>query len=108
MTVTSCLPPRDGLLRREKSDKAKTAIAKAIRVKDEEALQSSNNVYAKEIVDRTMNVPGRAVAEAVDLARETGTPVRKKSAELYDNRFVIDLEKSGFLKEIWGNEPYKR
>jgi hypothetical protein len=34
--------------------------------------------------------------------------VRKKSEELYDNRFVIDLEKSGFLKEIWGNEPYKR
>jgi hypothetical protein len=79
-----------------------------MRVKDEEALQSSYNVYAKEIVDRTMNVPGRAVAEAVDLARETGTPVRKEPEELYDNRFVIDLEKSGFLKEIWGNEPYKR
>ncbi len=79
-----------------------------MRVKDEEALQSSYNVYAKEIVDRTMNVPGRAVAEAVDLARETGTAVRKKPEELYDNRFVIDLEKSGFLKEIWGNEPYKR
>jgi ABC-type nitrate/sulfonate/bicarbonate transport system substrate-binding protein len=89
-------------------DKAKTAITKAMRVKDEEALQSSYNVYAKEIVDRTMTVPGRAVAEAVDLARETGTVVRKKPEELYDNRFVIDLEKSGFLKEIWGNEPYKR
>ena len=74
-----------------------------MRVKDEEALQSSYNVYAKEIVDRTMNVPGRAVAEAVDLARETGTAVRKKPEELYDNRFIIDLK-----KEIWGNEPYKR
>ncbi len=89
-------------------DKAKAAIAKAMRTKDEEALQSSYNVYAKEIVDRTMVVPGRSVAEAVDLARQSGTNVRKKPEELYDNRFVTDLEKSGFLKEIWGSENYKR
>jgi NitT/TauT family transport system substrate-binding protein len=89
-------------------DKAKAAIAKAMRTKDEEALQSSYNVYAKEIVDRTMVVPGRSVAEAVNLARESGTNVRKKPEELYDNRFVPDLEKSGFLKEIWGSENYKR
>jgi NitT/TauT family transport system substrate-binding protein len=55
-------------------DKAKAAIAKAMRVKDEEALQSSYNVYAKEIVDRTVN----------------------------------NLEKSGFLKELWGSENYRR
>ncbi len=79
-----------------------------MRVKDEDALQSSYNVYAKEIVDRTMMVPGRAIAEAVDLAREGGTNVRKKPEELYDNSFVLNLEKSGFLKEIWGSENYKR
>src|SRR5947208_10756999 len=89
-------------------DKAKAAISKAMRVKDEDALQSSYNVSAKEIVDRTMMVPGRAVAEAVDLAREGGTNVRKKPEELYDNSFVLNLEKSGFLKEIWGSENYKR
>jgi len=89
-------------------DKAKAAISKAMRVKDEDALQSSYNVYAKEIVDRTMMVPGRAVTEAVDLAREGGTNVRKKPEELYDNSFVLNLEKSGFLKEIWGSENYKR
>ena len=38
-------------------DKAKASIAKAMRTKDEEALQSSYNVYAKEILDRTMVVP---------------------------------------------------
>jgi hypothetical protein len=55
-----------------------------------------------------MVVPARAVAEAVDLARETGTKVRKKPEEIYDNTFVNNLEKSGFLKEIWGSESYKR
>jgi ABC-type nitrate/sulfonate/bicarbonate transport system substrate-binding protein len=88
--------------------KAKAAIAKAMRTKDEEALQSSYNVYAKEIVDRTMLVPGKSVAEAVELARESGTQVRKKPEELYDNTFVLNLEKTGFLKEIWGSENYKR
>ena len=89
-------------------DKAKAAIAKAMRVKDEEALQSSYNVYAKEIVDRTMIVPGKSVSEAVEIARETGTVVRRKPEELYDNSFVNNLEKSGFLKELWGNENYRR
>ncbi len=89
-------------------DKAKAAIAKAMRVKDEEALQSSYNVYAKEIVDRTMIVPAKSVSEAVEIARESGTLVRKKPEELYDNSFVINLEKSGFLKELWGSENYRR
>src|SRR6185295_13983419 len=89
-------------------DKAKAAIAKAMRVKDEEALQSSYNVYAKEIVDRTMVVPAKSVSEAVDIARETGTVVRRKPEELYDNTFVNNLEKTGFLKEIWGSENYRR
>lgn len=88
-------------------DKAKASISKAMRTKDQEALQSAYNTYAKDILDRTMIVPGKAIAEAVDLARESGTPVRKKPEDLYDNSFVLNLEKSGFLKEIWGNENYK-
>ena len=89
-------------------DKAKASIAKAMRTKDEEALQSSYNVYAREILDRTMVVPGKSVAEAVELARESGTIIRRKPEEIYDNSFVFNLEKSGFLKEIWGNENYRR
>jgi ABC-type nitrate/sulfonate/bicarbonate transport system substrate-binding protein len=89
-------------------DKAKAAIGKAMRVKDEEALQASFNVYANEIVDRTMVVPAKSVSEALDLARESGTQLRKKADEIYDNSFVNNLESSGFLKEIWGNENYKR
>ena len=89
-------------------DKAKASVAKAMRTKDPEALQSAYDVYAREILDRTMVVPGKAVAEAIDLARELGTNVRRKPEEIYDNSFVNNLEKSGFLKEIWGSENYKR
>jgi len=89
-------------------DKAKAAVAKALRLKDEEALQSAYNVYAKEIVDRTMVVPAKSIIEAFEIARDTGTVVRRKPDDLYDNTFVNNLEKSGFLKEIWGNENYRR
>lgn len=89
-------------------DKAKASIGKAMRTNDPQALQSAYDTYARDILDRTMVVPGKAVAETVDLARESGSPVRKKPEEIYDNMFVNNLEKSGFLKEIWGNENYRR
>jgi len=38
---------------------------------------------------------------AGDLPRESGSPIRRKPEEIYDNTFVNNLEKSGFLKEIW-------
>jgi hypothetical protein len=88
-------------------DKAKASIAKAMRIKDEEALRASYNVYAKEIVDPRMIVPGAAVSEAVELVRAAGTQVRRKAEEIYDNSYVQNLEKSGFLKELWGNELTK-
>ena len=81
--------------------KAKGAIGKVMRVKDEEALQVSYNVYTKDIVDWRMIVPGAAVSESVDLLRATGTQVKRKAEDLYDNSFVNHLEKSGFLTELW-------
>lgn len=87
--------------------KAKASISKAMRVKDEEALQVSYNVYTRDIVDRRMTVPGPAVAESIELARSLGTQVKRKPEETYDNSFVNSLEKSGFLKELWGSELQK-
>jgi ABC-type nitrate/sulfonate/bicarbonate transport system substrate-binding protein len=84
--------------------KAKASIAKAMRVKDEEALQVAYHVYTKDIVDRYMTVPGAAVADSVELARSLGTPVKRKADDLYDNSFVHHLERSGFLKELWEGE----
>jgi ABC-type nitrate/sulfonate/bicarbonate transport system substrate-binding protein len=84
-------------------DKAKAAIAKVMRVKDEEALQVSYNVYVKDIVDRRMIVPGAAVTDSVELLRSLGTPVKRKTEDIYDNTFVNHLEKSGFQKDLWGN-----
>ena len=82
--------------------KAKAAIARVMRVKDEEAIQVSYNVYTQDIVDRRMLVPGAAVQESVELQRSLGMPVKRKGEEIYDNSFVEHLEKSGFQRELWG------
>jgi NitT/TauT family transport system substrate-binding protein len=81
--------------------KAKGAIGKVMRVKDEEALQVSYSVYTKDIVDRRMIVPAAAVNDSVELLRATGTQVKRKAEDLYDNSFVNHLEKQGFLTELW-------
>jgi len=81
--------------------KAKAAIGKIMRVKDEEALEVSYKVYTKDIVDRHMVVPAQAVADSVELQRSLGTPIKRPADQLYDNSFVNNLEKSGFMKELW-------
>jgi NitT/TauT family transport system substrate-binding protein len=86
-------------------EKAKRAIEKAMRVRDDEALRVAYDVYAKEIVDRRMIVPAAPVAESIERLRASGAQVRKNPEEIYDNEFVQILEKSGFLKDLWGGEP---
>lgn len=85
--------------------KAKASLSKVLKIPEMEILQSAYDTYAVALVNRSMIVPAVALAEAVDVARETGTNVRKKPAELFDNSFAEQLTKSGFLKELWGTEP---
>ncbi|HEY2989631.1 MAG TPA: ABC transporter substrate-binding protein [Candidatus Binatia bacterium] len=84
-------------------EKAMASVGKALKLKDQDALQSSYDAYAKSIINRRLLVPGDQVADAVELAKAE-TTVRRKAAEIYDNRFAEDLEKSGFLKELWGGK----
>ncbi len=85
-------------------DKAKAALSKVLKINDSEILQSAYDAYAVSLVNRAMLVPANALAEAVEVARENGTNVRKKPADLFDNSFAEQLAKSGFLKELWGAE----
>lgn len=83
-------------------DKSKQSVSKILRLNDEAALQSAYQAYARSIVNRSLLIPGNAVAEGLENARAIGVNVKKKSEELFDNTFALDLEKSGFLKELWG------
>ena len=83
-------------------EKAKAAVAKALKVNDEAVLQSSYEAYAKRLINRRLIVPANAVAESVEVARENGFKVTKKAPDLIDGSFVENLDKTGFLKELWG------
>jgi NitT/TauT family transport system substrate-binding protein len=85
-------------------DKGKAALAKILAINDPEVLQSAYDAYAKSLVNRRLTVPVNAVAQAVEIAREDGTQIRKRPSEIIDNSFAEQLERSGFLKELWGNE----
>ncbi len=81
-------------------DKGKEAVSKALKLNDADALQSAYDAYAKLLVNRRLIVSESTVAGVIDVAREQGTSVRRKAADIIDNRFAEDLEKSGFLKKI--------
>jgi NitT/TauT family transport system substrate-binding protein len=85
-------------------DKAKASLSKILKIPDLDTLQSAYDTYAVSLVNRSMVVPVNALTEAIEAARETGTNVRKKPADLFDNSYVDQLSKSGFLKELWGSE----
>lgn len=71
--------------------KAKVAVAKVMRTNEAEALQSSYDVYAKEIVDRRMIIPEKAVADTIEQTRLAGGVVRRKSDDLFDNSYTVHL-----------------
>lgn len=85
-------------------DRGKAAVGKALKLNDADALQSAYDAYAKLLVNRRLSVPESSVSGVIEVAREQGTNVRRKASEMIDNRFAEDLEKSGFLKELWGAE----
>jgi ABC-type nitrate/sulfonate/bicarbonate transport system substrate-binding protein len=85
-------------------DKGKAALSKVLSVNDQEVLQSAYDAYARSMVNRRLIVPVNAVVQAVEMAREEGTLIRKKPAEIIDNSFAEQLDKSGFLKELWGKQ----
>ena len=85
-------------------DKAKASVGKVLALKDQESLQSAYDAYAKQLVNRRVTIPASRVADSIENARQSGTTVRRKPAEIYDNSFAEQLESSGFLRELWGNE----
>jgi ABC-type nitrate/sulfonate/bicarbonate transport system substrate-binding protein len=83
---------------------AMAAVGKTLSIKDPEVLQSAYDAYAVKLVNRRMIIPAKLVAETIETAREEGTNIRRKPAEVFDNAFVENLEKTGFLKDLWKGE----
>ena len=77
--------------------KAKASLSKALKLNDPDALQSAYDAYAKRLFNRRMIVPAKVVAETIVNARAEGTVIRRKPNEVFDNVFVENLVKCGFM-----------
>jgi hypothetical protein len=44
------------------------------------------------------------MVDSIGVAREAGTKINKKANEIVDNSFAENLEKNGFLRELWGDK----
>jgi NitT/TauT family transport system substrate-binding protein len=87
---------------------AMAAVGKILRMKDPDTLRAAYEAYAKNLINRRMIIPEKLVMETLDNARQEGTTIRRKPQEIFDNTFVEHLEKSGFMKELWGDTPLER
>ena len=83
-------------------DPAMASVGKVLRINDADTLRSAYEAYAKNLINRRMTIPAKMVADTLEIAREDGAVLRRKPNEIFDNTFVENLEKSGFMKELWG------
>jgi ABC-type nitrate/sulfonate/bicarbonate transport system substrate-binding protein len=81
---------------------AMNAVGRTLRIIDADTLRSAYDTYARDLINRRMRVPAKMVNDTLELARQDGAIIRRKPNEIFDNSFVEQLEKSGFLKELWG------
>jgi len=81
---------------------AMASVGKALRLKDADTLRAAYDAYARNLINRSMIIPEKMVAETLENARREGTVIRRKPSEVFDNTFVENLDKSGFMKELWG------
>ena len=72
-------------------------------------VDAAYQAYAVRYVNRRVTVPFDAVSAALDDLREAGTQVGARGPEdVATNRFADDLERTGFLRQLWGGDPQAR
>lgn len=78
------------------------SVGKILPMKDPDTSRSAYPAYARNLINRRMVVPPHRVAESLEIARQDGAAIRRKPNEIFANSFVEHLDKSGFMKELWG------
>jgi NitT/TauT family transport system substrate-binding protein len=84
---------------------ARQVLQKTLDLEDSDALDSAYQAYAVKYVNRRVRVPFDAVTAALDDLREEGAQVTARGPEdVATNVFADDLERSGFVQQLWGAE----
>jgi ABC-type nitrate/sulfonate/bicarbonate transport system substrate-binding protein len=86
-------------------DVAREALKKVLKLDDPDSLDSAYNAYATKLVNRRMTLPVSVIGDAIEDARAQGTQVTVRGPEaIINSQFVDDLDRTGFLQQLWGAE----
>jgi ABC-type nitrate/sulfonate/bicarbonate transport system substrate-binding protein len=84
---------------------ARRALSQVLDLHDPAALDSAYNAYARKLVNRRLTIPLDVVSAAIDTARDAGTRVAVSGpSDVATNQFVDDLDRTGFVQQLWGAE----
>ncbi len=82
---------------------ARQVLRKVLELEESDALEAAYEAYARRHVNRSLAVPLDAVRAGIEEAREQGTQIAVRGAEdIATNQFAADLERTGFLRALWG------
>jgi len=90
-------------IRRFKTDKAfaKRQIGKYLRVKDDKVLEETHQLFA-ELFERVPYIKRDGLSSLVQILGETDPKMESiKIDSVVDDRFVRELETSGFIKNLY-------
>jgi hypothetical protein len=76
-----------------------------MRTDDKDILNASYDYFVGRVIPRTPYVSERGLQAVVDSIRQRNpqTP-NVKAAEFMDNRFIKELDDSGFIKSLYGGK----
>jgi NitT/TauT family transport system substrate-binding protein len=80
-------------------------LAKYMRTQDKDILNASYDYFVGRAIPRVPYVSERGLQAVIDFIRQRNpqTP-NVKTAEFMDNRFIKELEESGFIKSLYGGK----
>ncbi len=83
---------------------ARASLRRVLGLEDPDALDSAYRAYAVKYVNRRMTIPFDVLSAMLEDVRAQGTPVGVRGPEdMATNQFVEDLERTGFLRQLWGD-----
>jgi ABC-type nitrate/sulfonate/bicarbonate transport system substrate-binding protein len=87
---------------------AREALQTTLELEDPDALDSVYGAYAIKHVNPSLRVPFDALAAGLEEVRAAGTPVAVDGPDdIATNAFAEDLQRSGFLDQLWGGRLHE-
>jgi NitT/TauT family transport system substrate-binding protein len=88
---------------------ARASLRRVMEIEDPDTLEAAFQAYARKHANPRLRLDLEAVTASLEAARASGTPISVRGPEdVFTNQFAEDLERTGFLRSLWGAELSSR